>query len=192
MCRSWAQIQSADTSGDRVETHPLLCASIAFIRVVDIVHTHIYNLETIFDPSGQQKAQLESELESVCCELSRLIPEVEQSKQSRQERNGSEPVGCEGKLSRWLHEFRCQVLTVNREWSQEQRAEYVAWAVQNTPILSICQDVMDASERIRSHNGCDTTRMSIKLGPDDCGNDFGHYASVLDLPMVRPLVLFET
>ena len=78
MCRRWAQIRSGDTSG--LETPPLLCASIAFIRVVDIVHTHIYNLETIFDRSGQQKLELESELESVCRELSGLIPQVEELK----------------------------------------------------------------------------------------------------------------
>lgn len=185
MCRRWAQIRSGDTSG--LETPPLLCASIAFIRVVDIVHTHIYNLETIFDRSGQQKLELESELESVCRELSGLIPQVEELKLSQQESNGSERVGCEGKLSRWLHTFRRHGLTVNREWTQQERAVYVSWVVQNTPILRICEHVM---ERIRSHNGCEITRMSIKLGPDDRGNDFGHYESVEDLPMVRPHVLF--
>jgi hypothetical protein len=69
----------------------------------------------------------------------------------------------------------------------EQRAEYVAWAVQNTRILSICEYAVGC---IRSHKGCVITRMSIELGPDDCGNDFGHYASVEELPMVRPVVLF--
>ncbi len=188
MCRSWAQIRSGDTSG--LETPPLLCASIAFIRVVDIVHTHIYNLETIFDRSGRQKLDLESELVSLCHELSRLIPQVEESKLSQQESNGSERVGCAGKLSRWLHTFRSHALTVNCHWTQQERAVYVAWVVQNTPILRICEDVMKTMERIRSHNGCEITRMSIKLGPDDRGNDFGHYESVDDLPMVRPHVLF--
>ncbi len=83
-----------------------------------------------------------------------------------------------------------EMTTINKEQNNHtspQRAEYVAWAVQRTPILKICEDVMEC---IRSHNGCAITRMSIKLGPDDRDNDFGHYESVEDLPMVRPHVLF--
>jgi hypothetical protein len=189
MCRSREQIQSKDRLGQvDLVTDPFLCASIAFCRVVDIVYTHIYNLGVIFDPSGQQRLQLESVLQPMCDELSQLIPQIDHCKRLRQQRNGAEQVGCQGQLSRWLHEFRIRTLTcLSRDWNQQQRAEYVAWAVQRTPILKICEDVMEC---IRSHNGCAITRMSIKLGPDDHGNDFGHYECVEDLPMVRPHVLF--
>jgi hypothetical protein len=87
-----------------------------------------------------------------------------------------ESVGCEQQLSRWMHLFKSIHLKVRGGYSSEDRARFVASAVQRCPkILQICEIIMRQGP------------LSIKVGPGP--DDVKSFSSIQDLPQVHPRVV---
>jgi hypothetical protein len=85
-------------------------------------------------------------------------------------------VGCEQQLSRWMHQFKSIYLKVRVGYSSNDRARFVASAVQRCPaILQICEIIMRQGP----------LRINVRPGPD--GVIF--FKSIQDLPQVHPRVV---
>jgi hypothetical protein len=80
-------------------------------------------------------------------------------------------VGCEGRLSRWLHQFRSLHLKTRDGYTNTDRAQFIASAAQRCPrMLQICEVIMQ-------HGG-----VRMQLGPKPQDRHVFH--SVDDLPEV--------
>ncbi len=85
-------------------------------------------------------------------------------------------MGCEQQLSRWMHQFKSIHLKVRDGYSSENRAQFVASAVQHCPaILKICETIMEQGP----------LRINVMPGPDGVGT----FSSIEDLPQVHPRVV---
>ena len=87
-------------------------------------------------------------------------------------RSSDKCVGCEGRLSRWLHQFRSLHLKTRDGYTNTERAQFIASAAQRCPrMLQICEIIMQ-------HGG-----LCMQLGPNP--QDRQVFRSVEDLPEVR-------
>ena len=86
-------------------------------------------------------------------------------------RSSDKCVGCEGRLSRWLHQFRSLHLKTRDGYTNTERAQFIASAAQRCPrMLQICEVIMQ-------HGG-----VRMQLGPKPQDRHVFH--SVDDLPEV--------
>jgi hypothetical protein len=87
--------------------------------------------------------------------------------------------GCAGQLSLWMNQFRKLHLKLRGDYSNTDRMQYVASAVQKCPqILRICEIVMQ-------HGG-----LRIQLGPNS--DDYSIFKSIEQLPQVQPHLIDVT
>ncbi len=99
-------------------------------------------------------------------------------------RSSDRCTGCVGLLSRWLHTFRSLHLKTRRDYTNADRAQFIASAVQICPrMLQICEIVMRRGG------------LRIQLGPNP--QDYRVFGSVEDLPevsacaVIRPPQFFQ-